>query len=201
MVSRLSLIKSVPWFTNAAATARFSATRSIWSKCLTSVSVYLTLLPSEVTSAFPVPSMETPAVKLLKASTLPLPVPIPKSLPESLLLIMVILSPALSSAPPAKLRLLRLMFVLASALSVVLSVIFKTVPSLYQVMLLKSISLKFYAPCIFFPVQPLIINLLLLTQLAFVLFKPPINSACDKSAPSFKVILLPLTSTFLFLIS
>lgn len=135
MVFRLSLIKSVPWFTNAAATARFSATRSIWSVCLTLVKVYLTLLPSEATSAVPVPSVATPAVKLLKASTLP--VPIPKFLPELLLLIMVILSPALSPAPPAKLRPLMLMLVLASESVSVFSVMFKTVPPLSQLMVLK----------------------------------------------------------------
>lgn len=99
MVSRLSLIKSVPWFTNAAATARFSATRSIWSKCLTSVSVYLTLLPSEATSAVQVPSIATPAVKL------PVELILLESMPKFSPVISVIVLPVAISAPPVKITL------------------------------------------------------------------------------------------------
>ena len=136
MVSRLSLIKSVPWFTKAAEAARFSATRPIWSKCLTSVSVYLTLLPSEATSTVPVPSMETPAVKL--PAVLTLSALISKLSPET----NIMLSPVLSCVPPLKITLSWFILVLARASVSPLPMIFKTVLPLAHLMLVKSMSLK-----------------------------------------------------------
>ena len=147
MVSRLSLIKSVPWLRKVAEAAR------VWA-ALTACLLNFMLLTLNVTFPFPStlvlpsPSRATPAVKV--SVTLSFVKPRLISFP---LLISVIDSPTLILLPPAMWMVSILVFLRSPLL------ILSTGSSSFQSIFLKAISLKFCTEFVL-PLQPSMVRVL-----------------------------------------
>lgn len=135
MVSKLSLIKSVPWFTNAAEAARVWAARSVWLLSFTSVIVKSILL-SPLCPALTVKSCATPAVIISLARVMPSAVPVI----GSSLSIRVTVSPDLKLLPPAMLFTLmvvplKLAFIRLKAVSLFNATLLKLIVSKFAILL------------------------------------------------------------------